>query len=32
MKCKKCGAELSDDAEFCPVCRSSVGGTEQEAV
>lgn len=32
MKCKKCGAELSNDAEFCPVCRSSVGGTEQEAV
>lgn len=32
MYCKKCGAELSDDAEFCPVCRSSVGGTEQEAV
>ena len=32
MKCKKCGAELSNDAEFCPVCRSSVGVTEQEAV
>lgn len=32
MKCKKCGAEISDDAEFCPVCRSSVGGTEKEAV
>lgn len=32
MKCKKCGAEISDDAEFCPVCRSSVSGTEQETV
>lgn len=32
MICKKCGAELSEDAEFCPVCRSSVNGNEQEEV
>lgn len=29
MTCKKCGAEIADDAEFCPVCRSSVNAAEE---
>ncbi len=31
MNCRKCGAEISDDAEFCPVCRSSVTVGEEPA-
>lgn len=32
MFCKNCGAEISDGAEYCPECRSRVGGSEPEAV
>ena len=31
MNCRKCGAEIADDAEFCPVCRSSVTVGEEPA-
>lgn len=27
MYCRKCGAEIADDARFCPLCGAPVNGT-----